>query len=138
MSAAPESIAPAGSAAGFAIPQVSFCSAPAIEVRDLCDGREVRQAEALEALAALGEGWRLETANELRALYNPAHTNQHGARTLDETLYPVDYWSADLHPLYPAARVVVWFVVGIVYSYYGDYDRARARAVRVVGQSSGL
>ncbi len=137
MSAAPESIAPAGSAAGFAIPQVSFCSAPAIEVRDLCDGREVRQAEALEALAALGEGWRLETANELRALYNPAHTNQHGARTLDETLHPVDYWSADLHPLNPAARVVVWFVDGSVYLNIDRY-RARARAVRVVGQSSGL
>ena len=137
MSAVPAPTAPAESDAAFAIPQVTFSSAPALEVRDLCDGRSVRQAEALEALATLGEGWRLETANELRALYNPAHTNQHGARTLDETLYPVDYWSADLHPLYPAARVVVWFGGGVV-SGYGDYYRARARAVRVVGQSSGL
>jgi len=136
MSASPE-VAVNAPAPSFAIPQVTFSSAPALEVRDLCDGRSVRQAEALEALATLGEGWRLETANELRALYNPAHTNQHGARTLDETLYPVDYWSADLHPLNPAARVVVWFDVGFV-NVNVVYYRARARAVRVVGQSSGL
>ena len=128
----------AESDAAFAIPQVTFSSAPALEVRDLCDGRSVRQSEALEALAALGEAWRLETANELRALYNPAHVNRHGARTLDETLHPSDYWSADLHPLDPAARVVVWFVVGNVYGYVSDYFRARARAVRVAGQSSGV
>ena len=126
----------AESDAAFAIPQVSFASAPALEVRDLCDGRSVRQSEALEALAALGEAWRLETANELRALYNPAHVNRHGARTLDETLHPSDYWSADLHPLNPAARVVVWFDDGNVYG-LDDY-RARARAVRVAGQSSGV
>ena len=137
MSAVPAPTAPAESDAAFAIPQVTFSSAPALEVRDLCAGRSVSQSEALEALAALGEGWRLETANELRALYNPAHVNRHGARTLDETLHPSDYWSADLHPLDPAARVVVWFVGGYVYDGY-DYYRARARAVRVAGQSSGV
>ena len=124
--------------AAFAVPQVSFSSAPALEVRDLCGGREVRPQEFLDDLATLGPDWRLETANELRALYVADHVNQHGARTRDESLHPVAYWTADLHPVAPSARVVVWFDDGLVNVSYFDFNRARARAVRVAGQSSAL
>ena len=123
--------------AAFAVPQVSFSSAPALEVRDLCGGRAVRPQEALDELATFGPDWRLETANEFRALYVADYVNQHGARTRDESLHPVAYWTADLHPVDPSARVVVWFDDGNV-SYYYASARARARAVRVSGQSSAL
>ena len=114
------------------IPQVCYCSAPALEVRTLGDGR-ISQKQMLEELAKLGPGWRLETRQELYALVDLGHKNSNGAFTRDETLLAEPYWTADMHPLDPAARVVVWFDDGGVGS-YGDHYRARARAVRVVGQ----
>ena len=116
-----------------AIPQITFSSAPALEVRELGSGQRISQEQMLKELSALGGEWRLETRQELYALVDLTHKNQHGAYTRDPSLHPDPYWSADKHPADPAAGVVVWFVDGSV-DYYVDDFRARARAVRVSGQ----
>ena len=108
--------------------------AAAPEIRDLCDGKRVTLAEADAAVAALGEGWRLETPHEAFSDIDYSAKNAHGAISRDENRTPDPYWTCQPYPLNPAARVVVWFDGGVVYLSYYYYYRARARAVRVVGQ----
>lgn len=123
----------------FAVPQISFTSAPAVEVRDLGNGEEISQKQALKEVEALNEQadpafvWRLETAAELFALRDLTHKNQHGAYSRDESLKRDWYWTADEHPAFEGARVVVGFGNGNVS--YNDVDgRCIARAVRVARQ----
>jgi len=110
---------------------VALAAAP--EIRDLCDGKRVTLAEADAAVAALGEGWRLETPHEAFSDIDYSAKNAHGAISRDENRTPDPYWTCQPYPLGPAARVVVWFDYGYV-NYNYDNFRARARAVRVVGQ----
>ena len=114
---------------------VATSAAP--EIRDLCDGKRVTLKEAEAAVAALGEGWRLETPHEAFSDIDYSAKNAHGAISRDENRTPDPYWTCQPYPLYPAARVVVWFDDGNVNN-NNDNNRARARAVRVVGQSSVL
>ena len=105
-----------------------------VEHTDLCDGKRVTLREAEAAVAALGEGWRLETPHEAFGQIDYGHMNAHGAISQDEARTPDPYWTCQPHPLDPAARVVVWFDVGLVGNYVFVTARARARAVRVAGQ----
>ena len=103
--------------------------------RPLTEDDAERVAELF--VAALGEGWRLETPHEAFADIDYAAKNAHGAISRDENRTADPYWTCQPYPLDPAARVVVWFDGGYVY-YSNYYYRARARAVRVAGQSSAL
>ena len=103
------------------------------EFRELGGGEKISPQQALDEVAKLGDGWRLETPHELHALVAYDHKNQHGALSRDETLKPGYYWSDQEQPGVPGARVVVGFDLGFVSCYY-DYGRAFARAVRVSGQ----
>ena len=105
--------------------------------KDLCDGKRVTLRAAEAAVAALGEGWRLETPHEAFAQIDYGHKNAHGAVSRDQDRTPDPYWTCQPWPLDPAARVLVWFGVGIVSTTF-DVNRARARAVRVAGQCSDL
>ena len=120
-------------ASAFAIPQLTFASAPALEVRELGGGKAITQKELLDELLNLPADWRLETSAELYALVDRSHQNQHGAYTRDESLKDDWYWTSDLTPWYRGGRVVVSFHLGYVYG-TSDDDRAFARAVRVSGQ----
>lgn len=123
----------------YVTPQTTFGSAPALEVRPLGGGREITQKQALTEVEALNEPvdpdfvWRLETWQELAALVDLRHKNQHGAYTRDESLQRDYYWTADKHPEFSGARVVVGFRLGNV-NYDVDYNRCLARAVRVARQ----
>ena len=125
---------PALDPATFAIPQQTYTSAPALEVRELGRGESVTQKQALAELAELGAGWRLETPHELFALRSPlTHKNANGAHSYDESIKPSWYWTNEETPWFEGGRVVVGFVSGDV-NLYSDGYRAIARAVRVSGQ----
>ena len=109
-----------------------------VEHHDLCDGKRVHLREAEAALAELGDGWRLETLHEAFNAIDYDHKNQHGALSRDEDRTPDPYWTSQPYPLDPSARVVVWFDDGYVGGGHADGGRARARAVRVAGQSSDI
>ena len=123
--------------AAFAIPQTSFSSAPAVEVRNLCDGQSVRQQKALAEIDELNktvdEGflWRLESRNEQVALITFEKRNAKGAVSIDEDIEPAWYWTSDVD--LDGDRVVVGFRLGYVGFDLG-YNDARARAVRVPRQ----
>ena len=124
----------AAAAPAFAIPQQTFTSAPALEVRELGGGEEITQKQALAEIAELGEGWRLETPHEFFALRSPlTHENGNGAHSYDETIKQGWYWTSEETPWYEGGRVVVGFGFGFVFYGYVS-NRAFARAVRVSGQ----
>ena len=104
------------------------------EFRELGGGEKISPQQALDEVAKLGDGWRLETPHELHALVAYDHKNQHGALSRDETLKPGYYWTSQEQPGVPGARVVVGFGFGYVDLVNVDGDRAFARAVRVSGQ----
>jgi hypothetical protein len=98
----------------------------------LCDGEEVTYAKAEAACAALGEGWRLPTRQELESIldlsrYNPA---------IDTERFPDTksgwYWTST-PCAWSSARA---WCVDFGYGYVGDYLRddylAFVRAVRAV------
>ncbi|MFC6838571.1 DUF1566 domain-containing protein [Xanthomonas theicola] len=122
------------------IPQISYASALALEVRDLGGGERLLQREFLAELEQLnktapaGTTWRLETPHELFALRSPlTHENANKAHSIDDSIKAGWYWTSEETPWFEGGRVVVGFDLG-----YVDYDlagyRAFARAVRVVGQ----
>ena len=116
------------------IPQHTYSSAPATEVKMLGNGLKITSAQAMREIEALGEGWRLEYPHELFALRSPlTHKNQNGAHSYDETIKPDYYWVNEEVPWFSGGRVVVGFYYGLVYYANGDL-RAFARAVRVPGQ----
>ena len=118
----------------FVIPQNSFASAPALEVRELGGGDRIYQKQALAELAELGADWRLETPHELFALRSPlSHQNVNGAHSHDDSIQQGYYWTSEQTPWYEGGRVVVGFGYGYVVSDDANY-RAFARAVRVAGQ----
>lgn len=104
----------------------------------LLDGKDVSLKAAEEAVAALGEGWRLPTMQELFALVD--HSRTHPA--IDTGRFPdtkVDwYWSGTPCFWDSDARWVVFFD----YGYVGDGDnvssRACVRACRVAPASQEL
>lgn len=115
-----------------AVPQHTYASAPALEVRILGGGERITQKELLDELLNLPADWRLETPHELFALRSPlAHENQHRAHSYDESIQPDSYWTSELTPWFRGGRVVVGFGIGGVGGSYDDGGRARARAVRV-------
>ena len=129
-------IGPAGDHLGedaMAIPQVSFCSAPALEVRPLGMGWPITQDQMLDELLSLPGDWRLETEAELFALFNRRVRNPHGARSIDDTIQPGRYWSSDSTLGELHRRGVVDFNTGGIYSGYA-WSVAHARAIRVAIQ----
>ena len=129
-------IGPAGDPLGedaMAIPQVSFCSAPALEVRPLGMGWPITQDQMLDELLGLPGDWRLETEAELFALFNRRVRNPHGARSIDDTIQPGRYWSSDWTLGELRARGVVNFTTGGIHPGY-VLSVAYARAIRVAIQ----
>ncbi len=122
------------------IPQITYSSAPAVEVRILGDGKRisiaqmVRETEELNKTVQPGFIWRQETTHEKFALRSPlTHTNAKGAHSHDESIEPGPYWTSEETPWCEGRRVVVGFGFGYVtYSY--DGFRAFARVVRVASQ----
>lgn len=115
------------------VPQITYTSAPALEVRELGGGERITQKQALDELAELGEGWRPETPHELFALRSPlTHQNAAGAYSYDETIKDGWYWTSETTPWFEGGRVVVGFSSGYV-DYDDDDFRAFARAVRIQG-----
>jgi len=103
---------------------------PALEWSNtLIDGNRVKRVDAEAAVAALGEGWRLPTVDELqtildRSRHSPAADTD---RFPDTQLEP--YWSSTPCSWDSDARWVVNFDDGGV-DYYDDYYRACVRACR--------
>jgi len=124
-------IAESAAVTASAIPQISYARTPALEVRELGDGKAITQEQALAELAALGDGWQLPSPHDLYAKVCYDYKNQHGAYTRDKTLKAGYYWSNQKTPWYEGGRVVVGFGYGHVDD-YGVLDRAFARAVRSV------
>ena len=112
---------------------IDLAAAPKREVRVLGGGERISQEQALKELAALGQGWRLETPHELFALVDYSQKNQLGAYTRDPDLKDGYYWTSQETPWYEGGRVVVGFNYGFVDGSFA-YGRAFARAVRVAGQ----
>jgi len=102
------------------------------EVRVLGNGERITQAQMLEELKTLGDGWRIESPHELFAHVSYDHKNANGAYSRDETIKDGWYWTNKPHPEFEGGRVVVGFYFGVVVSV--GYFRAFARAVRVSGQ----
>jgi hypothetical protein len=98
----------------------------------LCDGEEVTYAKAEAACAALGEGWRLPTRQELESIldlsrYNPA---------IDTARFPDTksgwYWTSTPCAWSSDRAWCVGFYGGGVGYNHRDSANALARAVRVV------
>lgn len=95
----------------------------------LLDGKEVSMKAAEEAVAALGEDWRLPTIQELFALVDHSRTRP----AIDTEKFPDTksdwYWSSTPTAWNSGARWVVGFVIGFVHGFHGN-DRACVRACR--------
>ncbi len=97
----------------------------------LLDGKCVKRAEAEAAAAALGEGWRLPTVDELqtildRSRHSPAADTDRFPDTQSEP-----YWTSTPCAWDSDARWVVLFHYGYVLDYDGSL-RACVRACREV------
>jgi len=95
----------------------------------LLDGNDVTLKAAEEAVAALGEGWRLPTIQELFALVDHTRTGP----AIDTEKFPDTesdwYWSSTPTAWNSNARWVVYFYNGLVGDFY-DVSRACVRACR--------
>ena len=101
----------------------------------LLDGKAVTLSEAEEAVAKLGEGWRLPTRQELESLLDLSRIDP----AIDTSKYPdtksCAYWTGTPCAWNSAARWVVYFNDGNV----GGYNRngyACVRAVRDVEEGA--
>jgi hypothetical protein len=123
-----------------ATPQLIYGSAPAREVRDLGDGKEIFPVQAWDELTELNAGqtdetfWRLETPHELFALSLSQdrvlnRLNANGACSYDSSIKPGWYWTSEEKP--SGGRMVVNFSNGTVGIAYGNTSRAYARAIRI-------
>ena len=95
----------------------------------LLDGKDVSLKAAEEAVAALGEGWRLPTIQELFALVDHSRIRP----AIDTEKFPDTksdwYWSSTPTAWNSGARWVVLFGLGNVNDLNG-YNRACVRACR--------
>ena len=92
----------------------------------LLDGRRTTLAEAEQAIADVGAGWRLPTVDELqtildRSRFNPAINTEKFPDTQTEP-----YWTSSTCAWNPAARWVVYFAFGSVLDYYDGSACVRA------------
>ena len=96
----------------------------------LLDGETVTLSDAEEAVANLGEGWRLPTRQELESLLDLSRHDP----AIDTSIYPDTqsraYWTSTPCAWNSAARWVVDFDLGSVDGSYRDYGNACVRAVR--------
>ena len=103
---------------------------PALEWSNtLLDGKRVKRVDAEAAVAAMGEGWRLPTVDELqtildRSRHSPSADTERFPDTQSEP-----YWSSTPCSWDSDARWVVHFYYGSVYD-YDDHYWACVRACR--------
>ena len=94
----------------------------------LLDGETVTLSDAEEAVAKLGEGWRLPTRQELESLLDLSRHDP----AIDTSNYPdtksCAYWTSTPCAWNSAARWVVYFG----YGYVADDDRNHYACVRAV------
>ena len=102
----------------------------------LLDGETVTLSQAEEAVAKLGEGWRLPTRQELESLLDLSRHDP----AIDTSKYPdtksCAYWTSTPCAWDSDARWVIGFYRGSVYGGYRD-DNACVRAVRDVEEGTG-
>ena len=95
----------------------------------LLDGESVTFQEAEEAVAELGEGWRLPTREELQSILDLSRHDP----AIDTGLFPdtksCAYWTSTPCAWNTSARWVVYFGYGSVGGSHHNYD-ACVRAVR--------
>ncbi|MBY6032156.1 DUF1566 domain-containing protein [Marinobacter daepoensis] len=95
----------------------------------LLDGETATLSEAEEAVAKLGEGWRLPTRQELESLLDLSRHDP----AIDTSKYPdtrsCAYWTSTPCAWNSAARWVVYFSYGYVLDRY-RHNLACVRAVR--------
>lgn len=98
----------------------------------LCSGEYLTFAEAANACASLGDGWRLPTRSELDSILDLSRNNP----AVDVTLYPDTqhdwYWSSTLLTASPDFAWCVDFGDGYVDNVKCGLKLAFARAVRRV------
>lgn len=97
--------------------------------KTLLDGETVTHQDAEEAVANLGEGWRLPTREELESLLDLSRHDP----AIDTNLFPdtksCAYWTSTPCAWNPSARWVVDFNYGYVLAFRRSYV-ACVRAVR--------
>ena len=103
----------------------------------LIDGKRVELVDAEAAVAAMGEGWRLPTVDELqtildRSRHSPAADPDRFPDTQSEP-----YWSSTPCSWDSGARWVVYFYSGYVYGSYDD-GRSCVRACRATKEKGEL
>lgn len=95
----------------------------------LLDGKQVTLAEAEKAVAALGDGWRIATYEELHSLVDRSRHDP----AIDTEKFPdtksAPYWTSTPCAWNKAARWVVYFSYGYVRDYGASYG-ACVRACR--------
>lgn len=101
----------------------------------LIDGKRVKRVDAEAAVAAMGEGWRLPTVDELqtildRSRHSPAADTERFPDTQSEP-----YWTSTPCSWDSDARLVVLFLYGSVYV-NDDYNRACVRACRATKENN--
>ena len=99
---------------------------------NICEGQRVDYATAEKACAALGEGWRLPTRQELESILDLSRHNPAADPERFPDMNSDWYWSST-----PCAwsSVLAWcvvFDVGYVYGLHRGYGGAFVRAVRAV------
>ncbi len=98
----------------------------------LCAGKNVTQADAEKACAALGEGWRLPTRPELESIIDLSHSSP----AIDTTRFPDTkndwYWTSTPCAWSSDRAWCVDFVSGFVCSAHRNGAGACVRAVRSV------
>jgi len=98
----------------------------------LCDGKNVDYATAEKACAALGEGWRLPTVEELFALADRTRSEP----AIDTEVFPDTesdwYWSSTITARSSVRAWCVSFSDGNAFNYRRDDNVCCVRAVRSV------
>jgi hypothetical protein len=99
---------------------------------NLCDGQRVDYATAEKACAALGEGWRLPTRQELESILDLSRHNPAADPERFPDMKSDWYWSSTPCAWSSARAWCVGFSGGDVYNLHRDVSSAFARAVRAV------
>lgn len=106
--------------------------------KTLCNGKRVNHAAAEKACAALGEGWRLPTVEELLALSDRTRVSP----AIDTDAFPDTrsdwYWTSTVHAPDSSYAWLVYFNDGSANYYHRGLSLAFVRAVRPVSSSAFL